>query len=71
MNWNGFILYCLGMVAGTAMVRDQWLLFCIASVAAGRFDGLAFPHHSRSVDVAAAREALRPVQNRQPATCSM
>ncbi len=35
------------------------LAISIASVAAGRFDGLAFPHLSRSVDVAAAQLIAR------------
>ena len=35
------------------------LAISIASVAAGRFDGLAFPHYSRSVDVAAAQLIAR------------
>jgi len=35
------------------------LAISIASVAAGRFDALAFPHHSRSVDVAAAQLIAR------------
>lgn len=35
------------------------LAISIAAVAAGRFDGLAFPHYSRSVDVAAAQLIAR------------
>lgn len=35
------------------------LAISIASVAAGRFDGLAFPHLSRSVDIAAAQLIAR------------
>jgi len=35
------------------------LAISVASVAAGRFDALAFPHHSRSVDVAAAQLIAR------------
>ena len=35
------------------------LAISIAAVAAGRFDGLAFPHFSRSVDVAAAQLIAR------------
>jgi len=37
MNWNGFILYGLGMVSGTTMLREEWLLLSIASLAAGCF----------------------------------